>query len=212
MTKSARRRSAIGGGLVHDAGEFGRGGDRRRRSSARAEFEVSAELGRAAADISEVDRGGDRRRGAARPRAAPRPIGGDVVQTDRRTAATWCRPCRARAAPRPTSAQRSPSSTRSTPARSTAAAIGGDGDRRRHGADRPRVAPWPTAARQSPSSGRAARWRARRRAGARVEWRSATRSTRPKHAKISDQEHAGASPSDVATRRPRWEVRPRNQR
>lgn len=87
------------------------------------------------------------------------------------------------------------------------------GDQRRRGADRPRVAPWPTAARQSPSSGRAARWRARRRAGARVEWRSATRSTRREISELAlsgalpglTKEHAGASPSDVATRWPRWE-------
>ena len=130
MTKSARRRSAIGGGLVHDAGEFGRGGDRRRRSSARAEFEVSAELGRAAADISEVDRGGDRRRRSAaraersgRARAAPRP------------SATWCRPCRARAAADTSAAVAELDQEH-------AGEVDRGGDRRR-GAARPRAAPRP---------------------------------------------------------------------
>jgi len=130
VTKSARRRSAIGGGLVHDAGEFGRGGDRRRRSSARAEFEVSAELGRAAADISEVDRGGDRRRRSAaraersgRARAAPRP------------SATWCRPCRARAAADTSAAVAELDQEH-------AGEVDRGGDRRR-GAARPRAAPRP---------------------------------------------------------------------
>ena len=123
------------------ARQHARSGERRRRGADRPAnggdvVQAAPSSGRAAADISaavaeleehagEVDRGERRRRGADRAelevRAELGPRRGGV-----------------------TSARRSPSSTRSTPARSTAAAIGGD------------VAETAPSSRSGPSSARAA--------------------------------------------------------